>query len=257
MVMNIRLSALVLGLATAALCEGAVAAPAAEAAKTELDAAMQLTPNLDDGRNIYLTCAVCHRPEGWGTADGTYPQIAGQLRPVIVKQLADIRTRNREAPLMHPFVEPRILGGPQEIADVAAYVARLPMTPHNGTGQGTDLALGERLYQQTCATCHGEHGEGDADQLVPAIAGQHYNYLMRQFDEIRSGRRKSSHPGMVAQIEDFSPEQQAAVLDYSSRLRPPAAKVAKEGWRNPDFPNYVRPPAATPAADPEAGPSPP
>jgi cytochrome c553 len=248
--MNTRLPTLAVGLVAAALCGDASADTAAQTAKAEFDAAMRLSPNLENGRDVYLACAVCHRPEGWGTPDGTYPQIAGQLRPVIVKQLTDIRARNRDAPLMQPFATQRILGGPQQIADVAAYVARLPMSPQNGVGPGTDLAKGEQLYRETCAGCHGKNGEGDAKNLVPAIAGQHYNYLMRQFDQIRSGQRKNSHPGMVSKIKGFSPQQQAAVLDYSARLQPPAAKVAKEGWLNPDFPNYVRPPADEPKPSP-------
>lgn len=213
----------------------------AEIAQAEYDEVMTLTPNVENGRKAYLTCAVCHRPEGWGTLDGAYPQIAGQLRTVIIKQLADIRARNRDNPLMYPFSVPRILGGPQQISDVAAYVASLPMTPHNGVGPGNDLELGARLYEDNCTKCHGAQGQGDAKEHMPAIAGQHYNYLMRQFDMIRTGRRKNSDPKMVKQIEGFSAREQSAVLDYTSRLRPPAEKLAKEGWLNPDFPDYVRP----------------
>jgi cytochrome c553 len=222
------------------------AATPAETAHAEYDEVMGLTPNVENGRQVYLTCAVCHRPEGWGSPDGTYPQIAGQLRTVIIKQLADVRARNRDNPLMYPFSVPRILGGPQNMADVAAYVAGLPMTPHNGVGPGTDLARGQALYEHNCVDCHGAEGQGDEQEHMPAVAGQHYHYLMRQFDSIRTGRRKNSDPEMVKQIEGFSPRDQSAVLDYTSRLRPPPEKLAREGWLNPDFPNYVRPPLPEP-----------
>lgn len=227
---------------------GALTAPsaladAAATAKAEYDQVMALTPDLEKGRQIYLTCSVCHRPEGWGTPDGAYPQIAGQLRTVIIKQLADIRARNRENPLMYPFSVPRILGGPQSIADVAAYVAQLPMTPDNGLGPGIDLALGKELYEEHCVKCHGEKGEGVVDEHGPAIAGQHYAYLVRQFDAIRSGLRRNSDPKMVKQIESFSPRQESAVLDYTSRLRPSEEKLARTGWTNPDFPGYIRDPS--------------
>lgn len=230
-----------LAIALAALAAGPLsAATTAETAKAEYDAVLALEPSLEDGRKAYLTCAVCHRPEGWGTLDGSYPQVAGQLRTVIIKQLADIRARNRDNPLMYPFSDPRILGGPQQIADVAAYVAQLPMTPHNGVGPGNDPELGEQLYKDNCAKCHGKNGEGDEKEHMPAIAGQHYNYLIRQFDLIRFNRRKNADPKMVKQIKEFTPRQEAAVLDYTSRLRPPRDKLAKDGWINPDFPRYVR-----------------
>lgn len=222
----------------------------AETARIEYDQVMALTPDIENGRQVYLTCAVCHRPEGWGSADGAYPQIAGQLRTVIIKQLADIRARNRDNPLMYPFSVPRILGGPQNLADVAAYVAALPMNPNNGVGPGTDLALGRDIYEEHCSKCHGANGAGNEDEHIPSIAGQHYIYLMRQFDAIRSGRRHNSDPKMVKQIDGFTPHHQAAVLDYTSRLRPPEDKLAEAGWTNPDFPSYVRDPMGMPPTPP-------
>jgi cytochrome c553 len=226
---------------------GALAGPHDTRAEDEYEQALRLTPDPENGQRIYLTCAVCHRPEGWGTLDGTYPQIAGQLHTVIIKQLADIRARNRDNPIMYPFAVPRILGGPQQIADVSAYISRLPMTPSNGVGPGTDLARGEELYASKCADCHGSRGEGNEQDHVPAVWGQHYNYLVRQFEWIKIGKRRNADPEMQKQIRDFTAPDMSAVLDYTSRLRPPAEKLAETpAWRNPDFPNYVRPPVPGP-----------
>jgi cytochrome c553 len=214
----------------------------AAVAKREYEQVMTLTPNLENGRQVFLICAVCHSPEGWGTADGTYPQIAGQLRTVLVKQLADIRARNRDNSLMYPFAVPSILGGAQNVADVAAYVAQLPKTAGNGKGPGTDLELGARLFRSHCSHCHGDQGLGNEAEHLPQIAGQHYAYLVRQFDAIRSGRRKNSDPKMVKQIHGFTPREEFAVLDYTSRLPLPPDRVAPAGWTNPDFPAHVRRP---------------
>ncbi|NKN33568.1 c-type cytochrome [Marichromatium bheemlicum] len=224
-------------------------------ARAEFEVASTLTPDLANGRQVYLICAVCHRPEGWGSPDGAYPQIAGQLPEVIVKQLADIRAGNRDNPLMYPFALPRILGGPQNIVDVAAYVARLPMTANNAKGPGTDLALGRTLYETQCAECHGADGEGSVEHLAPQLAGQHFPYLMRQFEAIASGRRRNSDPAMTKQLAGFSPREQMAVLDYSARLPLPVEKTAPVEWSNPDFPAYVREPLGV--APPPPPPPPP
>jgi cytochrome c553 len=208
----------------------------------EFDKALSLKPDLENGRKVYLTCAVCHGPEAWGSPDGYYPQIAGQMDSVIIKQLADIRARNRDNPTMYPFSKPSVLGGPQEIADVTAYIANLPMTPQNSVGPGHDLERGEALYRENCVDCHGDRGQGNQDEHVPLIQGQHYRYLVRQFEWIRNSRRRNSDSKMVKQIRGFSHRDVRVVMDYVSRLRPAEEKLAKPGWLNPDFPNFVRRP---------------
>ena len=62
-----------------------------QVAAVETAKALSLTPDMENGRKLYGICAVCHNPEGWGSENGYYPQIAGQLSGVIIKQLADCR----------------------------------------------------------------------------------------------------------------------------------------------------------------------
>jgi len=250
MMKNVAAS-LCLAMAAVACTTGALAGEETlEAAQREYELALGKTPDPENGKRLYLTCAVCHLPEGWGTQDGTYPQIAGQLNTVIIKQLADIRARKRDNPIMYPFAVPRILGGAQEIADVAAYISTLPMTPRNGLGPGHDLALGEELYRDNCVECHGKHGEGDKGEHIPALWGQHYRYLVRQFQSIKFGKRRNADPKMQKQIRGFNARDLHAVMDYTSRLRPPEDRLAESPyWHNPDFPNYVRPPMPLPPPD--------
>ena len=117
-----RQSMLAIALVGAVTFGGPVCAENSDQAMQEYTEALKLTPNLENGRKIYHICTVCHTPEGWGLESGAYPQVAGQLRTVIIKQLADIRARNRDNPTMLPFTSPKLLGGAQEIADVAAYI---------------------------------------------------------------------------------------------------------------------------------------
>jgi len=76
--------------------------PDADTATRDAEMALRLTPDPERGREIYLMCAVCHQPEDWGTTDGLYPQIAGQLYPVIIKQMTDIRAGNQDTPPCFP-----------------------------------------------------------------------------------------------------------------------------------------------------------
>ncbi|PDT90776.1 cytochrome C [Bradyrhizobium sp. Y36] len=201
----------------------------------ERDEALNLKPNKDNGRDVYEVCSACHQPEGWGLVDGTFPQLAGQHRSVIIKQLADIRDGHRDNPTMYPFALPSEIGGTQAIADVSEYIAILRMNPENGVGKGDDLVLGAKLYADNCVRCHGPDGAGNAEKFYPRIQGQHYEYLVRQYRWIKEGKRRNSNPEMVEQIKNFSDKDTLAVLDYVSRLKPPADLVAPKGWKNPDF----------------------
>jgi cytochrome c553 len=210
------------------------------AAAREVEQALHLKPDLANGRKVYLVCSVCHQPEGWGTADGTYPQIAGQYAEVTIKQLADIRARNRDNPIMLPFAMTNSLTI-QDIADVSYYIEHFPMDPNNGVGPGTDLELGQRLYEENCVDCHGERGQGVPEKHSPLLQGQHYRYLVRQFELIRDGKRLNADKEMVKQIQSFSTRDIQAVMDYTSRLKPPLEMVALPGYTNPDFPRFWRP----------------
>ncbi|WP_431857923.1 c-type cytochrome [Azospirillum sp.] len=202
---------------------------------SERDEALKLTPNLEKGKEIYEVCSACHLPEGWGQTEGTFPEIAGQHRTVLIKQLEDIREGNRDNPTMYPFALPSEIGGAQSVADVTEYISRLPMNPENGIGPGTDIEHGKKLYADNCVRCHGDQGEGNAEKYYPRIQGQHYAYLLRQYQWIKEGKRRNANPEMVEQIKNFTDKDTVAVLDYVSRLKPDAKLLGPKGWKNPDF----------------------
>lgn len=204
-------------------------------ANAEYAQALDLKPDTAKGLMIYRECAACHEPEGWGRTTGSVPQIAGQHRKVIIKQLADYRAGNRDSVLMLPYAASESIGGAQAIADVAAYISTLEISVGNGKGTGSDLELGEKLYMKQCLDCHGDSGAGSDDGLVPRIQAQHYRYLLRQFQWIRDGKRRNASEEMVALIQMLSDREIEAVLDYSSRLLPAKELRAPAGWKNPDF----------------------
>ena len=206
----------------------------------EKDEAMHLTPNLENGIEVYEVCAACHLTEGWGTKEGTFPQLAGQHFEVAIKQLADIRALNRDNPTMYPFALPEAIGGAQNLADVSAYISQLLMNPDNGKGEwpeGTkEFEHGKKLFEANCTECHGKSGEGMAEKFYPLIRGQHYNYMVRQFEWIRDGKRRNANPDMVKQIAGFSDYDMQAVINYVSRIPVPEELLAPSAdWLNPDF----------------------
>jgi cytochrome c553 len=201
----------------------------------ELTQAMKLEPNFEEGKKIFKLCLACHQTNGWGVEDGTFPQIAGQHRSVIIKQIADIRAGNRDNPMMYPIAKESVLGGPQAISDVAAYIESLPMTPKPGLGEGGDDARAEKLFYRKCAECHGADGSGDKKRFYPRIQGQHYEYLLRQIKWIKEGKRRNANPKMVKRVAKMKEKDLKLLVDYISRIKPPKDKLAELGWENPDF----------------------
>ena len=198
--------------------------------------AMHAVPDLENGRKLYHNCAVCHSPEAWGTQSGRFPQIAGQHKSVIIKQLRDIHDGNRDNPTMRPFTNPVFVLGWQALADLSAYISQLPMIPRNSIGYGYDLAQGKKLYDDNCEQCHGANGEGKADKFYPLIQGQHFRYLERQLYWIKNGKRRNADRKMVKQLQRFNYREIELIADYVSRLKPDKSRVAESMyWKNPDF----------------------
>ncbi len=206
----------------------------------EREEALHLKPDHENGIEVFEVCAGCHLTEGWGKPDGTFPQLAGQHQSVLIKQLADIRSKNRDNPTMYPFALPESIGGVQAMADVTAYISKLPMNPDNGKGEwaeGTpEFDKGKQLFKDNCVKCHGENGEGNAEKFYPKIQGQHYEYMLRQFHWIRDGKRRNANPDMVKQIKEFSDDDMKMVINYASRIPVPKKDLApSKDWLNPDF----------------------
>jgi cytochrome c553 len=202
--------------------------------------ALTLTPDMENGKELYVVCSSCHLQEGWGLQDGTYPQIAGQHRSVLIQQLSDIRAHNRDNPTMYPFALPEAIGDEHDIADVAGYIESMKMSPDNGKGawaEGTpEFAQGKQLFADNCAQCHGKNGEGDPSKLLPKIQGQHYKYMLRQLEWMREGKRRGVNHSMLTNLNIFTPVKIAHVVNFVSRI--PVAKrdiAPSADWKNPDF----------------------
>ena len=96
--------------------------------------ALKLSGDPEEGQEIYDVCAACHFPTGWGDPLGVFPQLAGQHTTVLIKQISDIRAKNRDNPTMYPFAMQ--IEGAQDIVDVCAYIQTRKMNPNTRVGPG-------------------------------------------------------------------------------------------------------------------------
>jgi cytochrome c553 len=191
---------------------------AAETAQQLRTRVNMLAPDMMHGAQLFERCAACHASDGGGVEDGSVPDIAGQYRSVLVKQVIDYRFARRWDPRMEVIAAEHSLSRPQDIADVTAFIAAMPFRSGAGHGDGNDVAHGQQVYGELCAGCHGREGGGDAAKAVPRLAGQHYEYLRRQLYDAVDRRRPNFSADHVRLLKRFERADFAGVADYLSRL---------------------------------------
>ena len=194
------------------------------------EAALRATPDLVHGAGIFTAqCAGCHGGDGRGSDNGLVPLIAAQHAAVILRQLYNYRQDRRWDLRMEHVTDGHVPLGPQEMADVAGYIAGMPPAAGHGVGSGEYAAHGGSLYRQTCAGCHGRLGEGSSAARVPRLAGQSYAYLLRQLHDVLEHRRPDFPSGHIAVLRPLIRDDLDGVADYLSRLAPAGSTLEVDG----------------------------
>lgn len=78
----------------------------------------------------------------------------------------------------------------------------------------------------SCAACHGVDGPGDQAQAAPRLAGQGEQYLVRQLENFKAGRRGYAEQDQAGQrmraiAASLSEQQIAALAGYYANLQLP------------------------------------
>jgi cytochrome c553 len=207
-------------------------AQATEAVDDLLREASDLDADAGRGRTLYAeNCAGCHGRRGQGDAKRKIPVIAQQRQAYIVKQFADIREDEREAPPMHSVMSQPELRDVQAWVDVAIYVNNLAPVKKVQTGNGKHLALGEATFGQHCVSCHGEDARGDDDGFVPSLRNQHYSYLLDTMNRLTEWHRSNVDPELVRLLSSFSSDERMGMADYLARLQ---GKTRDLTWLRPN-----------------------
>ena len=216
----------------ALLLVGLEQAHATEPVDDLLREASDLDADPGRGRTLYLEhCVACHGRQGQGDAKRKIPVIAHQRQAYIVKQFADIREAERDAPPMHAVMSRPELRNVQAWVDVAIHVNNLPAITEVETGDGKYLSLGEATFRQHCASCHGKDARGDDDGFVPSLRNQHYSYLLDALQTLGAGHRANVEPDLIRLLQSFGSDEQVGLADYLSRLR---GKTRDLTWLRPN-----------------------
>jgi cytochrome c553 len=80
------------------------------------------------------------------------------------------------------------------------------------------------IVKQNCAACHGLEGNSPLP-VNPKLAGQHREYMLKQFREFKSGVRRN--PVMASMLGNLVEEDLNLIASHYS-AQPPAANAAKD-----------------------------
>ena len=197
-----------------------IVALAASVSQHEFADATRLIPNTEHGAALFQTCAKCHGSDGGGSRAIGTPEIAGQHFRVLVKQLVDYQHDKRYDIRMEQIAKRHDLKGAQAIADVATYVSKLEWKASGGIGDGALVGHGQAVYLQSCRSCHGPQGEGDAAAFVPRVAGQHYGYVLREMHDAVEGRRPNFSIKHIRLLQRLDHDDFVGIADFLSRMDP-------------------------------------
>jgi cytochrome c oxidase subunit 2 len=159
------------------------------------------------GEALYATCSACHGAQAEGNRDLNAPKLAGQAAWYLVRQLQDFKHGRRGehdadtfGKQMVPFAG--MLPDDAAVRNVVAYIASQPDVRPQATVFGNPNK-GAELYE-TCASCHGNKGQGIWSTRAPRLANQSDWYVARQLKNFREGIRGSHR-------ENFDGAQMAAI----------------------------------------------
>jgi cytochrome c553 len=95
---------------------------------------------------------------------------------------------------------------------------------HAALAQNTPGAI-EQIVSQTCQSCHGAGGAAPIHPEYPQLAGLQAEYIAKQLNDFKSGRRKS--PIMPAFVASLTDEQIKGIAAYFSAQKPAAGKSTR------------------------------
>ncbi len=180
-----------------------------------------IAADLERGKQLHRTCALCHGQQSQGVEGGKYPRLAGMRVDYMLKQLEDYKTGVRDNLTMTLVGQIKQMSE-QDMEDLAKYIYTIDLSkgdhPFNIETAEGDIKNGKSLYKSDCKTCHGRNGKGVARKGAPRLAGQYTLYLKNQIAEFKARSRYHDNDEDDDTFDDYTDEEIQDILAYISTL---------------------------------------
>jgi cytochrome c553 len=189
-----------------------------------------LAQDAERGAELFQLCASCHGEQGQGSQLFLAPAIGGMPAWYLESQLTKFREGGRGMHFddipgmrMRPMALSLRTERGDDLRDVVAYAASLPVTKPAPTLSGGDATRGAGYYA-VCQACHGAAGEGVVATNGPPLANQSDWYIFSSLQRFKSGARGSSpndpNGAVMRGMSQTLPDEQAMkdVIAYVTSL---------------------------------------
>jgi cytochrome c553 len=172
------------------------------------------------GKQKAQACAACHAadgnaPKGVAPEGQAYPDLAGQTTRYTYLQLKDFKEGRRKSPLMSPMAANL---SKQDMFDLAEYFSRQKHLPSDFRSDPAKAAEGKRVADAAlCTMCHlgGFSGQNE----IPRVAGQEYDYIVKQLQDFRARNRTNDAGNMTSVSRGLTDAQIEALGHYITGLQ--------------------------------------
>ena len=138
-------------------------------------------------------CTACHGPGG-RSVQAQFPVLAGQTSRSLYLQLRDYQEGRRTHELMSPMVANLTRDDMRQLSD---YFSAQKPAPQSFTPDPEKARLGKLKADETlCTMCHlgGFAGQNE----IPRVAGQHYDYVLKQLADFKARKRTNDAGSMTS-----------------------------------------------------------
>jgi cytochrome c553 len=152
----------------------------------------------------------CHGPAG-NSPSGEFPILAGQSFRYLYLQLRDFQEGRRKDPVMSPQAAGLTR---DEVTELAQYFAAQKPKPNGFKADPARVARGAKKADEVlCPMCHlgGFTGQNE----MPRVAGQHYDYIVKQLRAFKARTRTNDAGNMTAVAQTITDED---ILDLASYI---------------------------------------
>ena len=166
------------------------------------------------GKAKAQACVDCHGPMGNST-DPQCPVLAGQTARYLYLQLKDFKEGRRSDPRMTPSVANL---SREDMQDLADYFAAQKPVPIVFKVDGAVAEAGRKKSAEVlCTMCHlgGFSGQNE----IPRVAGQHYQYIVKQLQDFRSHTRTNDAGNMATVTRNLTDDDIRNLASYIANLQ--------------------------------------